>query len=74
VYGGLWRKLPAQFADPPALYAIYIGKADFFHPHIRLFENRLTQRGYPHQFTLVEGGHEWYNWIDFLNDFCERIF
>lgn len=74
VYGGLWRKLPAQFADPPALYGIYIGKADFFHPHIRLFERHLTQRGYPHQFTLVEGGHEWYNWIDFFTDFCERIF
>ena len=74
VYGGLWKKLAVQFADPPSLYGIYIGKTDIFYPHIRIFESNLTQKGYPHQFTVAEGGHEWYNWIDFFTDFCEKVF
>ena len=74
VYGNLWKKLAVQFEDPPLLYGVYIGKTDFFLPHIRMFENNLTRKGYVHQFTLAEGGHEWYNWIDFVTDFCEKIF
>ena len=74
VYGGLGKKLKRQFEDPPVLYGVYIGKTDFFLPHIRMFDRKLTRRGYPHQFTLAEGGHEWYNWIDFVTDFCEKIF
>lgn len=74
VYGSLWKKLAVQFEDPPAFYGVYIGKTDFFLPHIRSFESRLTRKGYPHQFVLAEGGHEWYNWIDFVTDFCQRIF
>ena len=74
VYGALWRKLDRQFADPPAVFHLYIGKTDFFYPHIRLFDARLTHRGYPHKLTLAEGGHEWYNWIDFYVDFSQEIF
>ena len=74
VYGGLGRKMAVQFKDPPVLYGIYIGKKDFFLPHIRLFDYALTQRGYPHEFNLVKGGHTWYNWIDFVTNFCEKIF
>lgn len=74
VYGGLWKKLDVQFADPPAFYGIYIGKTDIFHPHVRNFERRMSQKGYRHQFILAEGGHEWYNWRDFVIDFCQRIF
>ena len=74
VYGGLWRKMGDQFADPPALYGIYIGRKDFFLPHIRVFEKKMTRRGYPHRFTLTEGGHTWQNWADFFTDFSERIF
>ena len=74
VYGSLWKKLEVQFEDPLALYAIYIGKQDFFLPHIRMFENKLTRKGYPHQFTLTEGGHRWYNWVGFVIDFCEKLF
>lgn len=74
VYGGLWRKLRRQFAEPPRDYAVYIGKADFFYPHMVLFDRKLTRKGYPHRFVVAEGGHEWYNWSDFLFDFCETIF
>lgn len=74
VYKGLAWKLKEQFAVPPREYVIYIGKTDFFHPHIAFYHKRLVRHGYPHDYILVEGGHEWYNWIDFYEDFCQRIF
>lgn len=74
VYGGLGWKLKRQFANPPAFYGIYIGKTDFFYPHIVLFDRRLTRLGYAHKFVVNPGGHEWYNWSDFLEGFCQEIF
>ena len=74
IYGSLWRKLRHQFAEPPQLYSMYIGKTDFFYANILLYDKMLTRRGYPHRLVLAEGGHEWYNWSDFYLDFCERIF
>lgn len=74
VYGHLWKRLAAQFETPPALYAIYIGKADFFLPHMRNFDRQLTRKGYPHRFILAPGGHEWYNWSAFLDDFYQSVF
>ena len=74
VYGGLAWKLAEQFSDPPKYYGIYIGKTDFFYPHILLYDKKLTRKGYPHRLVLAEGGHEWYNWIDFYTDFCQQVF
>ncbi|MBQ9661173.1 MAG: esterase family protein [Bacteroidales bacterium] len=74
VYDALWWRLKRQFADPPAAYNIYIGKTDFFYPHILLFDKRLTRKGYPHKTVIAEGGHEWYNWIDFYVDFVQDLF
>jgi len=74
VYDGLWRKLKRCFADPPARFDIYIGKTDFFYPHMILFDRRLTRKGYAHRFFVAEGGHEWYNWSDFYRDFCQGLF
>ncbi|MBO5546499.1 MAG: hypothetical protein J6N50_07380 [Bacteroidales bacterium] len=74
VYDGLWRKLRRKFADPPARFDIYIGKTDFFYPHMILFDRRLTRKGYAHRFVVAEGGHEWYNWSDFYLDFCQQLF
>ena len=74
VYGSLWRRLDAQFRTPPAMFAIYIGKTDIFYPHIKAFERRLSRKGYPHRFVTAEGGHEWYNWTDFLEDFYRTAF
>ena len=74
VYGILWKKLNTQFDDPPVLYGVYIGDTDFFFPHIKNFDKKLTAKGFPHEFTIAPGGHEWYNWIDFVTDFIEKIF
>ena len=74
VYGGLRWKLARQFADPPKLYGIYIGTADFFYPHVRLFSKSMAAKGYGHKLVVNSGGHEWYNWADFLESFCQEAF
>lgn len=74
VYGGLSRKLKRQFSVPPKRYDIYIGRADFFYPHIKNFDRKLTEKGYAHTLTVVDGGHEWYNWSDFAVDFIQNVF
>ena len=74
VYGGLWRKLKRQFQDAPEGFHIYIGRADIFYPHAVLFDRHLTRKGYSHDFTLTPGGHEWYNWRAFVENFSCNIF
>lgn len=74
VYGHLWHKLRRQFKDAPEDYHIFIGTADIFHPHMRIFDRRLTRKGYRHTLTLTPGGHEWYNWEPYLIWFGQEIF
>jgi len=74
VYGGLRWKLDRQFAEPPRLYSIYIGKTDFFYPHMLAYDRRLTRNGYAHQLIVTPGGHQWYNWSAYIADFCQKIF
>ena len=74
VYGGLGKKLKLQFTDPPKAYGLYIGNTDFFYPHIRNYDRKLTEKGYAHTFTVSEGGHEWYNWSAFATDFNKKLF
>lgn len=73
-YGRLSPKLKRQFVHPPQAYLIYIGRGDIFRPHMELYNRRLNRHGYPHEFILSEGGHEWYNWSAYLVDFYQRLF
>ena len=74
VYQGLRWKQKVQFSDPPKFYGVYTAKKDFFYYPMVAFDKRLTRSGYPHEFIVNEGGHEWYNWIDYFEDFVQRIF
>lgn len=62
-----------QFQNPPELYMIMIGKTDFFKPGISNWDRKLTRKGYPHEFYLAPGRHEWYNWEDFSIQFMQRL-
>ena len=73
-YCGLSRKMKAQFADKPAYYGIMIGNTDIFYPHMRIFDRRMTRRGYEHELIITPGGHEWYNWRKFFIIFCSKAF
>lgn len=73
-YFGLWPKLEKQFETPPSYYGLYIGNTDIFYPHMVMFHNALTRKGYEHGFTVTPGGHEWYNWRKFFILFSEKAF
>ena len=72
-YRHLADKQRRQFADPPRLYLVMIGSADFFHPSIACWSRSLTRRGYPCEYVCYPGGHEWYNWSAFCSLFLQRL-
>ena len=74
VYGNLWDKLEILFQDPPATFNIYIGKNDIFYLQSIMFDQRLTEYGYPHNYVVTDGGHTWENWKKYLIDFYKVSF
>lgn len=67
-------KLKIQFASPPALYSIMIGKTDFYYPRMKSYTRFLERKGYPFEKHMTGGGHQWYNWEEFANIFMQRLF
>lgn len=72
-YSQLRKKQEKQFENPPYLYLIMIGRTDFFYPSIQGWDRELTRKGYPHVYQTAPGGHEWYNWEEFCNQFMQRL-
>lgn len=67
-------KLEVQFATSPLLYSIMIGRCDFYYPRMKCYARYLNKRGYRYEMSIVEGGHQWYNWAEFANIFMQRLF
>lgn len=72
-YTRLKKKQKAQFATPPQLYWVMIGRTDFFYPHMQLYCNYLKRKGYKHEHLTTSGGHQWYNWKAYCTMFMERL-
>lgn len=72
-YKRLKRKMEVQFADPPELYYIMVGKTDFYYPRMMSFSRYLERNGYPYEILLTKGGHQWYNWEEFANIFMQKL-
>ena len=72
-YSSLNKKLQIQFSDPPILYMVMIGDTDFFHPSTESWSRSLDRKGFRHEYHLAKGGHEWYNWSEFCNQFMQRL-
>lgn len=74
-YKNLDKKLDVLFQKhTPKVYAIMIGKADALYAWVSCFRNKLVKKKYPHQFTVYEGGHDWYNWTEFCAEFLKVCF
>ena len=73
-YKGFKRKLARQFATPPTLYSLMIGKTDIYYPRMLMYSNYLDRKGYAHELHLAKGGHQWFNWEEFANLFMQRMF
>lgn len=67
-------KQKVQFATPPLLYSIMIGRCDFYYLRMRCYAHYLDKRGYAYELSTFHGGHQWYNWEEFANLFMQRLF
>lgn len=66
--------LQHQFANPPILYWIGIGKDDFLYTLNADYISQLKSLGYPFEYHESAGGHTWSNWRDYLIEFAGKIF
>lgn len=66
--------LERQFANPPSLYWIAIGKDDFLYDLNTDYRTTLQSAGYPFEYHESAGGHTWSNWRDYLVEFAGKIF
>lgn len=73
-YADMEEKLERQFANPPRLYYIAIGKDDFLYDTNVRFRAILDEKEFPYIYTESDGGHIWRNWRRYLADFLPRLF
>ena len=74
VYKNLNDKLKTQFATPPALYYIAIGKRDPLKHFVDIFRQRISKQGCAYMYKETDGAHTWENWRKYLLDFLPRLF
>jgi len=76
-YGSLRKKMRLQYGgdNPPNGYYLYVGKRDIMHPSTFHLHKYMTQKGYPHDYSVYPGGHDWKNgWIEEFQDMLQRVF
>lgn len=74
IYKDMDAKLARQFATPPRLYYIAIGKTDFLYKDNTDYRKRLDAKGYRYEYVETDGGHIWSNWRKYLNWFAPKLF
>lgn len=52
---------------------IYVGKNDLFKANGKRLHRRMTKAGFPHQYIVLKGHHDWPVWRKCLSDFLEKI-
>ena len=72
-YKHLKTKQEKQFASPPELYSIMIGKSDFYYPRMVAYSRYLESKGYPFEMDVSNGGHDWYNWKAYVGKFMQKL-
>lgn len=74
IYRDMEGKLRRQFANPPKLYWMGIGRDDFLYEPNREFRATLDKLGCKYVYNETEEGHIWRNWRVYLTDFAGQIF
>ena len=74
IYSDVDNKLALQFATPPKLYYIAVGRNDFVKKLVDKHRARLDSKGYKYTYNETAGGHTWRNWRRYLLDFLPKLF
>lgn len=74
VYADMESRLKAQFADPPKLYWIGIGRDDFLYKSNEEYRRMLDRIGAEYTYYETGEGHIWRNWRIYLSEFVQLLF
>lgn len=74
IYEDVEEKLKVQFANPPKLYYIAVGRDDFVKKLSDDFRKTLKAEHCDFYYNETDGGHTWENWRSYLVDFLPRLF
>lgn len=74
IYEHFDEKLKKQFANPPRLYWIAIGKTDFLYKANEEYRKQLDEKGYKYTYYESPEGHIWKNWRIYLTEFVPMLF
>lgn len=73
-YSRAEEKLRQQFATPPRLYYIAVGRDDMIKTLVDKHRQRLDNLGAKYVYNESPGAHTWQNWRRYLLDFLPRLF
>lgn len=70
------KKQSVQFSEEemPLGYYVYVGTKDVVYPQVKMYRKYLDRKGYPYEFTLTDGNHDWPYWKAYYIDMLQRIF
>ncbi|MCQ2185993.1 MAG: hypothetical protein MJY92_04640 [Bacteroidales bacterium] len=70
------ENMKVQFApeNRPKRYSLMIGRMDLYYRHSEYESVNLAASGYPHDFIVTGGRHDWPNWIAYLKIFLDGVF
>ncbi len=74
VYADMEGRLKVQFANPPELYWIGIGKDDFLYKANTEYRGMLDRIGAKYTYYETGEGHIWRNWRIYLSEFASLLF
>lgn len=74
IYDDMDTKLQNQFADPPKVYYVAVGRDDFVKKLNDDLRKKFDKNGYKYVYNETDGGHTWENWRKYLVDFLPRLF
>jgi Enterochelin esterase and related enzymes len=74
IYKNQEEKMAKQFANPPVLYWIGIGNADFLYKNVTALREKMDSKGYKYEYMETDGGHVWKNWRIYLSVFAPKLF
>ena len=74
VYADMEGRLKVQFANPPKLYWIGIGRDDFLYKANTEYRGILDRIGAEYTYYETGEGHIWRNWRIYLSEFVQLLF
>ncbi len=77
-YSGIYKDLRSaqreQFSDTPRIYSLAVGTADPLYGHVEDYRHYLNKNGFCYIYEESKGGHDWYNWSEYLETFVKSLF